>query len=129
MKQLFTIACTLVLGGALAFAQTGATATKSSGWRRSDTDRHVNYHQKASQTWRQEIQQESEEGRYGHHRASSKSKPFTQISCNPLVTMAASRGAAFFLPYKKAFFFQFLCLECCATILCKVEGFQKLISL
>jgi hypothetical protein len=29
MKQLFTIACTLVLGGALAFAQTGSTGAQN----------------------------------------------------------------------------------------------------
>ena len=31
MKQLFTIACTLVLGGALAFAQTGAQNPPAGG--------------------------------------------------------------------------------------------------
>jgi hypothetical protein len=31
MKKLFTIACTLVLGGALAFAQTGGTSGSTGG--------------------------------------------------------------------------------------------------
>ena len=54
MKQLFTIACTLVLGSALSFAQTGTTQTPPAG---DTTGKTATSTTKHASSW-QEIQQE-----------------------------------------------------------------------
>ena len=48
MKQLFTIACTLVLGSALSFAQTGTALGHPPAGGDTRQNRYLHHHQKAS---------------------------------------------------------------------------------
>ena len=123
MKKLFTIACTLVLGGALGFAQAAAAQRRLRRQATRPQDRHVDHHQEASQTWRQENQEKQEVYRQRLRRQQQAHHPNKLLF---IVTQAASCRPLFLRLSKKGFLFQLLCLKCCATILYRVEGFQKL---
>ena len=103
MKQLFTIACTLVLGGALAFAQTGSTTggqTPAGGDQTSKTStstttkKHHHHGAKKSKKTKKSAT-DSDSG--------ASSKPIPQINCVSIVTQGGLSVGRFFLALQESF--------------------------
>ena len=120
MKQLFTIACTLVLGSALSFAQTSTTQNPPAGDTRQNRPRQL----PTSIIMAQKSSKKTKKSANTDRLPQRQSKPFTQIR-HSFSYQAASHGAAFFTPHGKRFPFPASLLKMCATILYRVERFQK----
>jgi len=117
MKQLFTIACTLVLGSALSFAQATQTPPAGDTTGKTSTSTTKKHHKHGGKK-----SKKNQEGR--RHDCRPGTSPITQINCCRSLPKRPDTGPLF-CASNRAFIFQLLCLKCCVTILYRIDRFQK----